>query len=78
MLYRSRFNGVPIYLEIDSPKYEHIMGRGDPVVWTGRVGTYDPKEPQAYYQVYAPVQETSGWVWFGNIEPLEDSKKVDG
>ena len=71
MLLRSLFNGVPIYPTIDGSEYEHIMGRGDPVVWTGRVGTYDPKEPQAYYEVYAPIQETSGWVWDQNLEPME-------
>ena len=71
MLYRSLFNGVPIYPTIDGSEYEHIMGMGDVVVWTGRVGTYDPKEPQVYYQVYAPIQGTSGWVWAQNLEPLE-------
>ena len=71
MLYRSLFNGVPIYPTIDSLKYEHIMGMGDPVVWTGNAGTFDPREPEMYYEVYAPVQGTSGWVWVQNLEPME-------
>lgn len=71
MLYRSRYNGVPIYPTIEGSEYEHMMGMGDVAVWTGRVGTYDPKEPEMYYEVYAPTQGTSGWVWAQNIEPLE-------
>ena len=78
MLYRSRYNGVPIYATIDGMEYEHMMGMGDPVMWTGKVGTYVVLEPEVYYEVYAPVQGPSGWVYEGNIEPLEDSKKVHG
>lgn len=71
MLFRSLYNGVPIYPTIDGIGYEHMMGMGDVAVWTGKVGTYDPREPEMYYEVYAPIQETSGWVWVGNIERLE-------
>lgn len=84
MLLRSLYNGVPIYTTIgafpDQSQFEHTLRLGDPIVWTGKATSIDalvgPKlstKCKTFYEVYAPIQETSGWVWSGNVEPVEAS-----
>ena len=75
MLLRSLYNGVPIYTIITTmgeSQFEHLLGKGDPAVWTGKVVTIDAVVgPETYYEVYAPIQETSGWVYEGNVEEVK-------
>ena len=76
MLLRSLYNGVPIYTVIDTTsdasQFEHLMGMGDPVVWTGKATTLDAAVgPETFYEVYAPVQGTSGWVFSDNVEEVK-------
>ena len=76
MLLRSLYNGVPIYTVIGTTsaasQFEHMMGKGDPAVWTGKATTLDAVVgPETFYEVYAPIQETSGWVWSGNVEEVK-------
>lgn len=76
MLLRSLYNGVPIYTTIGSipaqSEYEHMMRKGDPAVWTGKTTTLATVVgPETFYEVYAPIQETSGWVWSGNVEEVK-------